>query len=131
MKIDDKDSFIMARRLISEEGYLCGGSSGSAMAAACQYIKKNNIGAGKRCIVICPDSIRNYLTKFINNDWLYEHNFITEQQCMEANDSKLIPLKVWGQEFKIKDLNLKPAVFIPDNMTCREAIEQIKKSSYD
>jgi cystathionine beta-synthase len=79
VKIGDKDAFTMARRMISEEGFLCGGSSGTAMAAAVQYIKKHNIGAGKRCVVICPDNIRNYITKFINNDWLYEHNLITEQ----------------------------------------------------
>ena len=31
VKTDDKDSFILARRLIREEGLLCGGSSGSAL----------------------------------------------------------------------------------------------------
>jgi len=45
---------------------------------------------------------------------------------MEANVPKLVPHNAWGQEFTIKDLNLKAAVFIPDNMPCKEAIEQIK-----
>ena len=31
VKTDDRESFTMARRLIKEEGLLCGGSSGSAM----------------------------------------------------------------------------------------------------
>ena len=104
VKVGDEESFYYARKLIKEEGFLCGGSSGTAMAAAMKYIKDNNIGKGKRCVVICPDNIRNYITKFINNDWMYEHNFITELECKEANEPKLIPQNVWGKEFKIKDL---------------------------
>ena len=34
MKIGDEDSFECARRLIKEEGFLCGGSSGTALAGA-------------------------------------------------------------------------------------------------
>ena len=71
------------------------------------------------------------ITKFINNDWMYEHNFISELDCKEANEPKLIPMNVWGKEYSIKDLKLKPAVFLDDSLTCKEAIEQIKKSSYD
>ena len=36
VKTSDKPSFLMARRLIREEGLLCGGSSGTAVYAACQ-----------------------------------------------------------------------------------------------
>jgi len=36
VKVNDKDSFLMARRLIKEEGLLIGGSSGSAVWAALQ-----------------------------------------------------------------------------------------------
>ena len=78
MKIGDPESFYYARRLIKEEGFLCGGSSGSAMAGAMKYIKDHNIGEGQRCVIVLPDNIRNYITKFINNDWMYEHSFITE-----------------------------------------------------
>lgn len=34
VKCNDHDAFIMARRLLRNEGLLCGGSSGSAMSAA-------------------------------------------------------------------------------------------------
>jgi len=82
--------------MIREEGFLCGGSSGTAMAACMQYIKKHDIGEGKRCVIICPDNIRNYITKFINSDWLFEHNIIDEKECLEANTPKLIPNNTWG-----------------------------------
>ncbi len=78
MKIGDEESFHYARRLIKDEGFLCGGSSGSAMAAAMKFIKENNIGEGKRCVVLFPDNIRNYITKFINDDWMYEHDLMSE-----------------------------------------------------
>ncbi|PVD26933.1 hypothetical protein C0Q70_12081 [Pomacea canaliculata] len=38
-KSHDKESFVMARRLIREEGLLCGGSSGSAMYCALKAVK--------------------------------------------------------------------------------------------
>lgn len=101
------------------------------MAAAMKYIKDHDIGEGKRCVIICPDNIRNYITKFVNNDWMYEHGLMTESECMEANIPKLVPHNVWGQEYLIKDINLKPAVFLKDDMTCQEAIGEIKNSSYD
>ena len=50
---------------------LVGGSSGTALAGALAAIKDLNIGEGKRVVVLLPDSVRNYMTKFINNDWMY------------------------------------------------------------
>lgn len=112
MKVGDEESFHYARRLIRDEGFLCGGSSGTAMAAAMKYIKDHDIGEGKRCVIICPDNIRNYITKFVNNDWMYEHGLMSELECMEANIPKLVPYNVWGQDYLIREINLKPAVFL-------------------
>ena len=57
VKTDDASSLQMARRLIREEGLLCGGSSGAAMSAAMSAAAK--LGAGKRVVVILPDATRN------------------------------------------------------------------------
>lgn len=73
VKIDDKHSFDTARRLIREEGLLCGGSSGSAMWAALQAASR--LKKGEKCLVLLPDSIRNYLTKFVDTDWMKQHDF--------------------------------------------------------
>ena len=73
VKTEDEESFIMARRLIKEEGFLCGGSCGSAMVAALKSAK--HLDKDKRCLVVLPDSIRNYMTKFPNDQWMKDQGF--------------------------------------------------------
>jgi cystathionine beta-synthase len=74
IKSNDRDSFRVARRLIRQEGLLVGGSSGSAVWAALQVGK--TMKAGQRIVVILPDSIRNYLSKFVSDAWLRQHGFL-------------------------------------------------------
>ena len=73
IKVGDEDSFIMARRLIREEGLLVGGTSGSAMWAALQASK--NLTKTQRCLVILPDAIRNYTSKFVDKDWMQARGY--------------------------------------------------------
>jgi len=73
IKLPDKESFQMARRLIKEEGLLIGGSSGGAVWAAMQ--KAKILHKDEKCLVILPDSIRNYLTKFVDDPWMEKQNF--------------------------------------------------------
>ena len=73
VKTEDEESFIMARRLIKEEGFLCGGSCGSAMVAALKSAK--HLDKDKRCLVVLPDGIRNYMTKFPNDQWMKDQGF--------------------------------------------------------
>lgn len=74
VKVNDKDSFLTARRLIREEGLLVGGSSGSAVWAALQ--KAKDLKPQQKCLVILPDSIRNYLSKFVDDHWMKKQGFI-------------------------------------------------------
>jgi len=74
VKTNDKDSLLMARRLIREEGLLVGGSSGAAMWAALQAAKQ--LEKGQKCLVILPDSIRNYMSKFASDDWMQAQHLI-------------------------------------------------------
>ena len=53
----------MSRRLIREEGLLCGGSCGTAVVGALRAAKI--LKKGQRCCVLLPDSVRNYMTKFL------------------------------------------------------------------
>ena len=76
IKTEDEESFIMSRRLIKEEGFLCGGSCGSAMVAALK--SATTLSQNQKCLVILPDGIRNYMTKFPNDDWMRSKGFSTE-----------------------------------------------------
>lgn len=40
VKVQDREAFLMSRRMIRKEGLLCGGSSGTAMAAAIAVAKE-------------------------------------------------------------------------------------------
>tara|TARA_B100001250_G_scaffold306673_1_gene268547 strand:- start:1002 stop:1955 length:954 start_codon:yes stop_codon:yes gene_type:complete len=73
VKTKDEESFIMARRLIKEEGLLCGGSSGTATVAALKsaHILKED----QKCLILLPDGIRNYMTKFPNDKWMESKGF--------------------------------------------------------
>ncbi|KAF9169287.1 hypothetical protein BGX21_010486 [Mortierella sp. AD011] len=124
IKSADKESFIMARRLIREEGILCGGSSGTAVAAAIQAAKE--LGPGKRCVVLLPDSVRNYMTKFLNDDWMRTNKF-TDQTMVDEQESKKLQ---WGGA-TVRDLHLKAAVTVTNTSPSREAILLMERNGFD
>jgi cystathionine beta-synthase len=74
VKSNDKESFIMARRLMREEGLLCGGSSGATMSIALEYAK--TLDSSQRMVVVLADSIRNYMTKHLDEGWMKENGFM-------------------------------------------------------
>lgn len=74
VKTDDKNSFLIARKLIRQEGMLVGGSAGSCVWAAMQVARRPEM-KGKRILCILPDSVRNYMTKFLDDRWMRENRF--------------------------------------------------------
>ncbi|UYV75126.1 CBS [Cordylochernes scorpioides] len=120
-KSKDKESLLMSRELIRKEGLLCGGSSGSAMAAAVKMAKK--LKPGQRCVAILPDGVRNYMTKFLNDNWMAERDFIDINSEMAA--------KHWWWNMKMVSLNLHAPVTILPNLACQDAIDIMDKEGYD
>jgi cystathionine beta-synthase len=118
IKTEDKPSLLMSRRLIREEGILAGGSSGTALhyaLQACKHLKK-----GQRCVVILPDSVRNYMTKFLTDDWMLRNKFLERQATEE-----------WWLRRRVSDLNLLAPCTVTADVKCGEAIAILTREGYD
>ncbi|MCX7917439.1 MAG: cysteine synthase A [bacterium] len=63
IKIKDEDAIEMAKRLIKEEGILCGISSGASVFAAIEVGRRKE-NDGKIIVVILPDTGERYLSIF-------------------------------------------------------------------
>ncbi|OBA22864.1 cystathionine beta-synthase [Metschnikowia bicuspidata var. bicuspidata NRRL YB-4993] len=83
IKTDDAESFKLARRIIREEGILVGGSSGSALQAALQVGK--DLTEEDTLVVVFPDSIRSYLSKFADDEWMKTNGFKLEENNVVAD----------------------------------------------
>jgi cystathionine beta-synthase len=76
VRVSDRESFLMARRIVREEGLLVGGSSGTAAVAAVKLAK--TLPASAVVVVIFPDSGRGYMSKIFNDDWMITNGFLSE-----------------------------------------------------
>lgn len=73
VKTADRESFQLARRLISEEGLLVGGSCGATTYAALKEAR--HLKRGQNCVIILSDGVRNYLSKFVDDKWMQINRF--------------------------------------------------------
>ncbi|MGC1380735.1 MAG: cystathionine beta-synthase [Candidatus Baltobacteraceae bacterium] len=76
VRVSDRDSFLMARRIAREEGLLVGGSSGTAAVAAVKLAK--TLRPEAIVVVILPDSGRGYMSKIFNDDWMVANGFLAD-----------------------------------------------------
>ncbi|XP_051869824.1 cystathionine beta-synthase b isoform X2 [Pristis pectinata] len=120
-KSNDESSFQMARQLIREEGLLCGGSSGSAVCAAVQAAR--SLKQGQRCVVILPDSIRNYMSKFLSDKWMVQKGF--QQKLPELGQ------KPWWWKVHVEQLKIAPPLTVLPSLSCRKTMEILREKGYD
>jgi cystathionine beta-synthase len=88
IEADDRESFLMARRLTREEGILAGGSAGTAVAGMMKIAPR--FSEEDVVVVLLPDTGERYISKIYNDDWMRENGFLTPERITVryALDSK-------------------------------------------
>ncbi len=92
VQVNDRESFLMTRRLVREEGIFAGGSCGAAVAGAIKYIRSHNLTADDVVVVLLPDSGSRYLSKVFDDDWMRENGFLerswVEYRAVDIQNTK-------------------------------------------
>lgn len=123
-KSNDKESLLMSRKLIREEGLLCGGSCGSAMACALKAVKDFGLKKGQRCVVILPDSVRNYMSKFLSDDWMSQRDFLVTKKVDEGDHE-------WWWKLNVSALNLLAPLTVLSGVTIQDTLDLLNREGFD
>jgi cystathionine beta-synthase len=75
IQVTDRESFLMTRRLMAEEGLFVGGSCGLAVVAAVRAAR--GLPKDAVVVVLLPDTGRNYVSKVFDDDWVLGNAGIT------------------------------------------------------
>jgi len=120
IRVSDRDSFLTARRLAREEGILAGGSGGTSIHAAIEVARR--FGPDARILTMIPDTGRNYLSKFFDDNWMLEHGFVGRQAAAPTVEQVLRSKRY--EEADVPDL-----VTIASHQKVGEAIDVMQRYS--
>ncbi len=84
IRVSDRDSFLLARRITREEGILVGGSAGTTLKAALEVAQE--LDERKLIVVILADTGRNYLSKIYSEEWMRQNGYLERFPEQRVND---------------------------------------------
>ncbi|MBI4056508.1 MAG: cystathionine beta-synthase [Elusimicrobia bacterium] len=117
IRVTDRDSFLMTRKLARTEGIFSGGSSGSAMWAGLQVAKK--LTEKDLLVILIPDTGMRYLSKIYNEEWMSENQYFEAEIPMYA--AELVRAK------RTENGGRRSLISIPPQTTCFAALEVMRK----
>ena len=118
--VSDRDSFLTARRLAREEGILAGGSGGTSVWAMLEIAER--FGPDARILTMIPDSGRNYLSKFYDDNWMLDHGFLERRAPVPTVDEVL-------RSKRLEEAAMPELVTISSHQKVGEAIDVMQRYS--
>jgi len=119
-KTCDSESFECGRKLMRQEGLLVGGSSGTILSVALKQARE--MPSGSRIVMVLPDSIRNYMTKYLSDDWMIERSFMEDP--LEKTEN-------WWRKKKVSDLPKIIPETVGTEVTCKVVVSLMRDLGVD
>jgi cystathionine beta-synthase len=117
VRVSDRDSFLVARRLAREEGILAGGSGGTSVHAMLEVARR--LGPGATILTTIPDGGRGYLSKLFDDNWMLEHGFLERRGTPDTVQQVLA--------FKHPEVGVPALVVCEAHQKLGEAIELMQR----
>jgi len=82
--IDDRDAFLTARDILRKQGILAGSSSGTLVAAALEWCRRQD--EPKTVVTLICDNGAKYLDKMFNDFWMMDQGFLQRKEHGNLRD---------------------------------------------
>lgn len=82
---------------------------------------------GERLVVLFADSVRNYMSKFLNDQWMVDGGFLEAP----LDDGKGSGSSEWWASRPISDLCLNTPITVAPELTCSECVDILNRNGYD
>jgi len=84
IQVNDEECFVVARRLVKQEGIFTGGSGGGCVSATLRLAK--DLGPRDFVVAFLPDTGMRYLSKVYNDGWMRERGYVDAEVALTAAD---------------------------------------------
>jgi cystathionine beta-synthase len=84
IQVSDEECFVVARRLVKQEGIFTGGSGGGCLSAALGLAK--SLDENAFIVAFMPDTGMRYLSKVYNEEWMRERGYVDSAVAITAGE---------------------------------------------